>query len=931
MLQKVSNVDFKSARQSKNNAAKKENKTVSAPLQNSNSLPNLKNEHLKANFALNFRGKYPEPPKPPTPPEPPKKPVTAIVKFSDVNPSQAKSSTKPLFEGVVKTVSDQPTHLFKESSYYNETVNSLVIELGANKNVLMPQEEGVDEDLMLRKFVGNIKEGNYERNGLPKDTKVHIFDAVDLLRDKIKPGQVIATLSKQSDERQVVFIKNFVAFVNETKDGLADPVDYFSRALDNKVHMVGLLSKEDYEKIANPSKGPFDVPPVKPELISRMTKVDFDGLTPQDTKKLLKEDARYTIRVLNRYKGQKLQVSPQAIDEIVDKSASSLKGAFPDKALRVLDLIAAAKLADYPHGEAKKASRDNKITTADVKRFFADHNDLLATLKPTKGQFMVAENVKTKLSDVGGIKSIKEILQDGILAYIKDPKKYTATGQPAPKGIILHSTPGTGKTLLARAIAGESKTPFIAASGSEFVEQYVGVGPKRVRELFAAAHKAAAASENKTAIIFIDEIDAIGGKRTGGSGGSQEREATLNQLLTEMDGFNNKESKTKVIVIAATNRLDILDDALTRPGRFDDKVEVPSAANDEEARREILEIHAKKKNFDTAEAKAKVLEGAAKITEGMSGAEIAGLMTKAAKVAGKRPENNKITYDDIVEGYLQTVAGPITPGNDGKNKEMCATIVRHEGGHAILIDTLSALPNYKEKIAFITLDPRGDFLGAVFHHKATKSLSNFESAIASAAVSYAGGLAEPGYSKDGHSGGVSSDFRNVHKVITNSIKTWGLGINTPQMAIPEGSPEEKMYEAEIKKDIAIFSNASQKIAKLVIEFHKPFLDEYVENYKANAGKGGNNLSGEAFSQMRQEWLQKTGKDKQVPALMKEITGIIESARQTQPEQEGFTGKIAAALGLLAGGAVAATANAKPTIEKAGTAAKNAFRAAMTRR
>lgn len=855
MFNKISNISFKNGSGLQNKSAKKENKTVSIPVHNSRSIPKFSQEHLHANFAINFGAS-----------KPPKAPKAAPDDTEELKP--------PSLKGVIKTVSAKAVDNSPSAIHYDETANKIAIALGDKKNVLLVQEEDADEKTLAQRFVQNLQSGQHKRIGFDSNTSVHIVDAEDLTKKQATISYMAKKmLDKNPAGKHVVFLKNIaeaMALLNATGQ---NPGEYLSKPLLTKVHIVGLMSQKEYSDSMNP-ESQIGVPA---EDLRPMVKIDFDGLSPEATKKALKEDTTLTAKVLRKHKGQNLVISPKAIDEIVNKS-STLEGAFPAKALKVLGLVASAKLNSAPNGEAKKPSRDNKITSADVKRFFKEHSDLLTALKPQKGQFTLAENVTTKLKDVGGIKPIIENIQEGILAYIKDPKAYTAKGQSAPKGVLLHSDPGTGKTLLARAIAGEANVPFIAASASEFEEKFVGVGAQRVRELFAAAHKAAAASEKKTAIIFIDEIDAIGKKRSGDNKSGADSSQTLNQLLAEMDGFNNKESKTKVIVIAATNRLDVLDSALTRPGRFDDKLEVPSAAHDEEARREILEIHAKKKPFASDAERKKILDAAAKITEGMSGADIAGVMAKAAKSAGKRPNNPNITHNDVVEGYLQAVAGPITK-NAGKSEALKALIVRHECGHAILIDTLRALPNYKEKISFITLDPRGEFLGSVFFHNSEKSLSNFESVVASAAASYAGGLAEPGYKKEGHGAGVSADLRHATGIITKAIKEWGLGINTPQITIDKDNELAGIYKKEIKKDVAIYSTAASKIAKLVIDFHQSFLDKYVDTYKANAGKGGNNLSGEEFSKMREQWLQETGKDKQLPVLMKTIRHIIHEARK----------------------------------------------------
>jgi len=768
--------------------------------------------------------------------------------------------------GPITDVSKLPFSKTFHTDYYEETADDLAILMGPDKSAVLTHEDDANTDLLMHKFYQNVKKGKYKNEGLdPEKTKIMILDSKALMKKGNLPHEGLGlAMSLDAGKPQVVFVKNFENFVVGLTQSGVDPVEFMDNLKLIKTKVVGLVPKQMHGLIKE-GKTNVDV-----KVFKQLATIDLEGLNPKNTKDFFKNNRRLINQVTARYKDVKINVSDNAINALVDQSSVKIDGTFPNKALKVLDLALSAKMNEVKN---HKDGTPIIIKSSDINHFFENHNNLIASLKPQGGgQFQIAENVKTKLSDVGGIKTIKENLEEGILAYLKDPKKFTSGGQKAPKGILMHGEPGTGKTLLARAIAGESGVPFIAASGSEFVEKYVGVGAQRVRELFENAKKAAANSEKKTAIVFIDEIDAIGQKRTGEGGGSSETEKTLNQLLTEMDGFNNKDSKIKIIVMAATNRADILDPALKRAGRFDDVIEVPAPSRDPEARFEILNIHAKGKPFADEASKAKILGEAAKITSGMSGAELAEVMNKAAKVVAKRSENKFITHNDIVEGYLQVVAGPVSK-SDASNATK-AMVVRHEGGHAVAIATLK-----KDDISFVTLDGRGEFLGAVFHQP-SKEMPNFKSVIASLATSYAGGLAEPGYDINGHGAGVSGDLKNITGTIERALKKSGLGVSTPQLSFEDNSPLLSQYAKEIKKDTELFSKTGQKVAKLIVDFHKDFLDDYVKSFESNAGKGGNNLSGEEFVKLRQNWLVKTGKDKQLPKLEKDIAEIIHVAQNS---------------------------------------------------
>ncbi|MEK9167763.1 MAG: ATP-dependent zinc metalloprotease FtsH [Patescibacteria group bacterium] len=296
------------------------------------------------------------------------------------------------------------------------------------------------------------------------------------------------------------------------------------------------------------------------------------------------------------------------------------------------------------------------------------------------------KNQRVTFADIAGVKEAKEELKE-IVDFLKNPKKFLDIGARIPKGVLLMGAPGTGKTLLARAVAGEAQVPFFIISGSEFVEMFVGVGASRVRDLFKMAKKAA------PAIIFVDEIDAVGRVRGGGmGGGNDEREQTLNQILVEMDGFEPNE---KVIVMAATNRPDVLDPALSRPGRFDRRVvlELP----DRDDREQILKIHAVKKPLGPDVA----LRVIAERTPGFSGADLYSLMNEAAILAA-REERKEVTQYDLIRSIEKVMMGPERKSHllSKKEKEITAY---HEAGHALVA---SVLP-YADPVHKISIIARG--------------------------------------------------------------------------------------------------------------------------------------------------------------------------------------------------------------------------------
>jgi len=307
----------------------------------------------------------------------------------------------------------------------------------------------------------------------------------------------------------------------------------------------------------------------------------------------------------------------------------------------------------------------------------------------SKAKFQMEAKTGVLFDDVAGVEEAKEELQE-VVTFLKKPERFTAVGARIPKGVLLVGPPGTGKTLLAKAIAGEAGVPFFSISGSEFVEMFVGVGASRVRDLFKKA------KETAPCIVFIDEIDAVGRQRGAGiGGGNDEREQTLNQLLTEMDGF---EGNTGIIIIAATNRPDVLDSALLRPGRFDRQITVD--APDIKGRLAVLEVHARNKKISEEVS----LEAIARRTPGFTGADLANLLNEAAILTARRRKEGMtmIEIDDAVDRVIAGMEG--TPLIDGKSKRL---IAYHEVGHAIV----GTLIKEHDPVQKVTLIPRGQAQG----------------------------------------------------------------------------------------------------------------------------------------------------------------------------------------------------------------------------
>ncbi len=433
----------------------------------------------------------------------------------------------------------------------------------------------------------------------------------------------------------------------------------------------------------------------------------------------------------------------------------------------------------------------------------------------SKARIADAKDVKTTFKDVAGCDEAKNDLKE-IVDFLKNPKKYTTIGAKIPRGALLVGAPGTGKTLLARAVAGEAGVPFFSISGSEFVEMFVGVGASRVRDLFLRAKR------NAPCIIFIDEIDAVGRQRGGAGfgGGHDEREQTLNQILTEMDGFDKD---TNVIVMAATNRPDVLDTALLRPGRFDRRVFIDKP--DLLARKQILEVHARNKKM----AKDCDLEVIAKQTVGMAGADLENIMNEAAISAARRGAKN-VQQEDLVEAVEKVTLGAQKRSRKLSDKEKSITAY-HEVGHAIV----GHLCKESDPLHKISIVSRGFALGVTWFLPKEDQYTTTKQKFLDEICGLLGGRAAEQLVFNEITTGASNDIEKASAIARNMATRYGMDEELGIVAYGE-----RQGSAYLGTDLGMSRNYSEDIAKKIDDFTKRIIDsEYVrakDHLKANRQK-----------------------------------------------------------------------------------------------
>lgn len=444
-------------------------------------------------------------------------------------------------------------------------------------------------------------------------------------------------------------------------------------------------------------------------------------------------------------------------------------------------------------------------------------NNQAMSFGKSKAKLYGLDKERVVFDDIAGNDSAKQDLEE-VVDFLKHPKKYETLGAKIPKGVLLVGNPGTGKTMLARAVAGEANVPFFSISGSEFVEMFVGVGASRVRDLFQKAKK------NAPAIIFIDEIDAVGRKRGSGMGGGHdEREQTLNQILVEMDGF---EADTNVIVLAATNRADVLDPALLRPGRFDRHTTI--TLPERKDREAILKVHFKNKPTDDTVN----LDKLAAKTAGSSGADLANIANEAAIIAARR-NAKRISNADLTEAFEKVAIGPErkTKVMNEHEKEMTAY---HEAGHAIVGHVL---PD-SDPVHKVTIIPRGGTGGVTWflppEDKSYTNVYEFKDILARA---MGGRIAEKlMYGTDGITTGAGSDLRKATEIARDMVIEQGMGNKLRDQVFHEDNggnvfdkiTHERPYSdataQEIDAEVEALIKEAAKRAELVLGENRDVLD-----------------------------------------------------------------------------------------------------------
>lgn len=534
--------------------------------------------------------------------------------------------------------------------FYHKTADDLATLLGpADKNVLLIAEPDAVIDILSTKLQQNISNGRYQNQGLSSGMQVISLNLMENTDYGVTPLQFLEKSIKPISEQRIIFVDHFESLISTCNGvGIEDIDKVLKKKFPNDL-FVGLFPKELHKHLQETDKLYLTKDDITmSKSINPIPKLEVNEFNVTDAKRFFKENPEYMGNLLARYKNVDVKFTPDAIDDIIDRTATEFEGTLPAKVFRVADLVAAAKINELNIDEAAIDKKPQiLLDVPDIGDFFKNHTNIIKKLE-AKTQFKRAKNITATLDDIGGNIEAKQILKD-LIEYVKDSEGYVARGGIPLNAILMAGPPGNGKTGMARGVAGEAGVPFFAISGSDFVEMYVGVGSSRVRELYSGIVKETKALGKKEAVLFIDEADAIGIKRSGSSDGAHEYATTLTQLLTKMQGFDTADAEVKVIVMAATNRVDILDPALIR--RFDNIIEVTNPKTPAE-RFEILEILSRKWKllFGSEAEKSKILTEAAESTNGLSGDDLEKVIKNAGQAIFRRSDNKFVMPQDIIDG-----------------------------------------------------------------------------------------------------------------------------------------------------------------------------------------------------------------------------------------------------------------------------------------
>lgn len=770
---------------------------------------------------------------------------------------------------------------------YDRDAKKLGILMANNNSITVEYEKGAMEDLLSHDFVKNLNNGIFAGLGMTADnTDVKIVDTRDLSK-KMAQSTIkdeIAAYDKE-DKNLVLFIptdlSNSIDAENSNiklvffhENGEKADSSKSSKNSDNK----SKSKKEDNDSNNKSVDSHFGsnltakMMTSKPKLKKKSSSEEGDssdtGVTDKQTPYTMtldkvpaekaKDFLKTNMSVVKMYLPdclETIKIPPESIDFTVNK-AVEMEGDFPGKAIELLRNLAPVAMVQS-RLSAKHTTSD--ITPAKLEAALKEFPSLTGLDKKSH-DFKVEQSSSIRLSDMGGINLIEEQVRKNII----DPLLSKTDNTPMVKGMMIEGEGGSGRTMLAQAIAGETGAAVITHDRTHTGD---------IHDLFAEAKEAARDSKNKTAVIVIDNIDKWAPSFSL-FGGSSPADKELFQILDEVKDLRNNEEGLNFIVAGITEDAAAFQQDFMAADEFDFSVHSPKLSKNKAARKEFITTLTKDMTFKPEE-KEETIEEAAKISESLSGAEIKALVKKTRQLVNNRDENKDLTINDFYEAMLQMIAGPIKADTDSP-QWFNGLVFRHECAHAVTSQVMYDMYEFPwqkpHEITLITLDSRGSWGGAVLYNQGENGFHTYESVIGEMVSGYAG-LFEEREHFGGNTHGPYSDIKQATRLATFAASYIGLGPNTGLLA------DDEMFKPENKQDMQLMSKTAGKISEMIVKYHQPFIEEYAAECEKNFGKGGNTMSAKNFRERLHKWQASPERQADLEVLQSKVKVLVKNAKE----------------------------------------------------
>lgn len=794
-------------------------------------------------------------------------------------------------------VSDPKSPEFKKTTKmpwkeYDKAALTIAKDVSLGRSIVMAHEAGAMPELVMENFADKLKDGKYRNIGLTsQNTEIYFIDTDKLMFEdhaqKVQTMMQEITKEPEKGKHRIFFMKDTdenIKFMQGAVPnssliifGEKQPLQQGGTAI-NPAMLNPLLGMMGGAPASTSGKNK-DIPESKRAILDgakAAVRHDLEPVGAPEAAKFIRQNIDELVMKKLPEHFQHLKFQKPAIDKAVEITRDS-NGSYPGKAV---DFLIEAVPAALQHKKISKETEHPNITAKNIEwaaTEIAEKKDRLTEITWDTGK---------KLGDVGGVETIREALSP-IIEKIK-------SGKDIPKGIMITGEKGSGKTLLANAIAGETGSPVVSISSLDF--QFSG---KNIGKTFAEAKEAAHNSPNKTALLVIDDFGDMANRAQAFYGdrmaGKTPLDMILNKVIEETKKLDNSKGEKVLVVALATNPEQLRPD-LIKNDVFASEIKVPDNFANRETRLSTLNILSKELNLNFEPGnKDKILEETAKVTEHTTGADLKAILRKSKEISERRAEKNHITQNDIYEGLIEVNFG--SPHNVKVTPERMEQVIKHEAAHATVAQTMSNLSDKYWKnlfeVSFITFKPAGDFAGAVFYSRGENGLPTFDSTIGKMASTFAGLYAEKELF-DGKTSSIGpySDLIQARQNAQSAIKGMGLGPNTGLLT-GEPGPNDTELAKNNYQDWKLMTQAASTISEKIVKFHKGFINEYATELMDGLGKGGNTMSAKVFQNKLNTWLDKDNRRQELKKLETEVKQIIEDAREGRPPagKNPFTGEL----------------------------------------